>query len=230
MELAMGKLIRTDLSEQIFETLRYRITNLLIAPGEKIDINALSEEFAVSPIPIREALKRLTERQLIIATPGVGYRSTEMSTKDIMDAFAFRKMLEIYVLPAAMRAVSHTRLTKLRESSISLLESDMPRQERRKAFNEMDICLHRELILGSSDNRFIGMVADIVGDLLHIARRMSWQLDQSLNEHVTIIDAWIERDELETNRTLSMHLDRSMQECLRPTVSGQEDRPQGSDE
>lgn len=214
----MGGLSRKDLSEQIFESLRQRITTLEISPGARINVNALSEEFAVSTIPIREALKRLTERQLIVVTPSVGYHATSLSTKDIMDAFAFRKILETNLLPKAMEMVSHKRLQELRDASILLIDSNMPEEEKRQAFDETDNCLHHEFILNSSENRFIRMTAGIVYYFLLIARRLRWQLDQSLQEHVGIIDAWMKGDTIETNRRLSLHLDRSMEKCLTPAV------------
>ena len=81
----VGSVDRSSLSTQIYDILRGRITSVQILPDQRLDISSLAAEFQTSAIPVREALKQLTERGLVTSVPGVGYRATTYSVSDITD-------------------------------------------------------------------------------------------------------------------------------------------------
>ena len=56
---------KSTLSEQIYQILRNDILTQKIPCGEKLTLKLLQERFQVSSTPIREALTRLTQDQLV---------------------------------------------------------------------------------------------------------------------------------------------------------------------
>ena len=80
----------------VYETLRNEIIELKLAPGSPIDETELSERFAMSRTPIREALVRLAAEGLITALTN---RTTIVSNIDFVQlgAFPFVEMFELFL-------------------------------------------------------------------------------------------------------------------------------------
>ena len=82
------------LSDRVHEYLRERIVTHEIAPGEPIRQDALAEELGVSKIPVREALARLVEANLVQALANKGFVATPLSLEELEELFALRALLE----------------------------------------------------------------------------------------------------------------------------------------
>src|SRR5262249_20114039 len=65
-------LIPVNKQERTYMILRDRIHSGSIAPLERLNIDALARELGVSPIPVREALRRLEAEGWVRFTPNVG--------------------------------------------------------------------------------------------------------------------------------------------------------------
>jgi len=65
-----------------------------LAPGEKVTEAALAKRFRVSRAPLREALVRLEERQLIERTPFSGTRVASPSLRTLQELYEIRAVLE----------------------------------------------------------------------------------------------------------------------------------------
>ena len=74
---------KQTLSEQIYQILRKDILSQRIPCGAKLTLKMLQERFEVSSTPIREALTRLTEEQLITYYSNVGVSVVSLNQTDI---------------------------------------------------------------------------------------------------------------------------------------------------
>ena len=72
-------------TEQVYEILRGELLNGGLHPGQKLKMVELTERFGVSQSVVREALTRLTEQGLLIATPQRGFRVRDLSIEDIAE-------------------------------------------------------------------------------------------------------------------------------------------------
>ena len=72
-------------TEQVYDVLRSDLLNGFLHPGQKLKMVELTERFGVSQSVIREALTRLTEQGLLIATPQRGFRVRDLSIQDIAE-------------------------------------------------------------------------------------------------------------------------------------------------
>jgi DNA-binding GntR family transcriptional regulator len=88
----------SSLSEKAFRILRQQILNGEIPPGEKLRVEALQREHALSSSPLREALNRLVAEGLVIADDHRGFRAAPMTSADLEDITRFRLIIE----PAAL--------------------------------------------------------------------------------------------------------------------------------
>jgi len=76
----------------------------VLAPGQKLRVESLKEQYGVGASPIREALSRLCALGLVTATSHRGFRVTEMSEADLADITLVRQMVETTMLE---RAIAH---------------------------------------------------------------------------------------------------------------------------
>ncbi|WP_281972920.1 GntR family transcriptional regulator [Ruegeria faecimaris] len=86
---------RQSLPDVITNDLRERILSGEMAEGEAIRQEALAEDYDVSRMPIREALKRLDAEGLVQLTNNRGAAVTRHSLSEIGEIFDLRIMLEV---------------------------------------------------------------------------------------------------------------------------------------
>lgn len=86
---------KQSLPDVIANDLRERILNGELAEGEAIRQEALAEEYDVSRMPIREALKRLNAEGLIQWANNRGGSVTKHSLNEIGEIFDLRMLIEV---------------------------------------------------------------------------------------------------------------------------------------
>src|SRR3954454_18362970 len=66
--------VRVTKQERVYQEVRERILSGAYGPGYRVVIDALAEEFEISALPVREAIRRLAAEGLVIYRPTVGAR------------------------------------------------------------------------------------------------------------------------------------------------------------
>ncbi|MFV2010458.1 MULTISPECIES: GntR family transcriptional regulator [unclassified Micromonospora] len=115
---------RLTLTDDVYETVRAQVMDHVVAPGARINIDALARDLRVSPTPVREALARLEADGLVRKRPLVGYTATPLLTRDEFDELVeMRLILET----AAARRVA-ARSARAEPAAIDLLReaADLP--------------------------------------------------------------------------------------------------------
>jgi DNA-binding GntR family transcriptional regulator len=87
------------LAEKAFASLHGAILNGELMPGQRLLIEELAEQLEMSPMPIREALRRLDAVGLVEQVPHRGARVAELSVEDLAEVYEARLALE----PLAVR-------------------------------------------------------------------------------------------------------------------------------
>jgi len=85
-----------------FDLLRRDIVNGVFAPGDPLRLSALSDRYKVSATPLREALSRLEEKRLVVASRNRGWRVAPVSLDQLEDIAAARLALERALLQDSM--------------------------------------------------------------------------------------------------------------------------------
>jgi DNA-binding GntR family transcriptional regulator len=97
---------RQSSPEIIVESLRRAIIEGQLSPGESLGQENLAKHFAVSRIPIREALRQLESEGWIVLQPNRGARVTTLSAAEVREIYEVRASLEATALRLA--APHHT--------------------------------------------------------------------------------------------------------------------------
>lgn len=94
-------------TEDVYQHVRTLILENTIAPGERVNIDALARELRVSQTPVREAMKRLEGDHLVVSSPGKGYRTSPLiGLERLRELFEFRLLVDVW----AARSVAVNRL------------------------------------------------------------------------------------------------------------------------
>lgn len=101
---ASGGATHRTLAEKAFGMLHGAIVSGALRPGERLPIEDLAAATGMSPMPIREALRRLDGVGLVENVPHRGARVADLSVEDLKEVYDSRLMLE---RPAIGRAAEN---------------------------------------------------------------------------------------------------------------------------
>lgn len=183
-----------------------------LAPGARLNIDALSVELGVSPTPLREALVRLTAERLVSFVPFKGYSVTPVLTlRRLGELMYVRRRLEV---DAARQAATRVVLPQLRRmerelETIAALRPE-PRFRDFRRYNEHDRVFH-ELLVGAADNTVLLETYQSLSAHVQLARlyhgRGEIDYTESLAEHRRIYAALASREPDAAATAVQAHID-----------------------
>ena len=86
--------LHRSLSRAVYADIRADILAGRYEPGAKLSPRTIATEHQVSLSVVREALTRLTERDLVVATPQLGFSVVELDIADVRDISRLRILIE----------------------------------------------------------------------------------------------------------------------------------------
>lgn len=144
---------RSVLSDEIHEMIKAMIFSHEIAPGQRVNIDALAVRLEVSQTPIREALARLESEGLIAKEPLKGFSATPLLTlKEFDDLFQFRLLIEPWAAEQAAKNVDSV--------GAAALKAEMHSAQTALKFKDVD----QVEALTEHDARFHGLVSRMSGN------------------------------------------------------------------
>ncbi len=201
---------KKSLSDQIYDALIMRITNLSYLPGEKINLDSLKAEFHVSTAPIREALQRLVKDNLIIIKPRVGFYVVDLTEKEVKELYDARKALETYSLRLSVQRMNEKDILDMEEQFMELEKAiKVHRTIEEIPLNTcqmLDMRLHNDMIIQASENKYIIDFYASLNNFSSIIRHFVFRVDEDTREHLAILDAMKKHDKSRAEELLVMHL------------------------
>jgi len=204
--------IKENLVDQLYEYVKECIVNVRLRPGERINMQKLATEFGVSQTPVREMLKKLSEDGLIKIVPRVGYYVVDLSAKDIREVYDLRRILEIYALESAVRNISKKKLQELKEN-MKKLQREINEEKKNKKFRQLDREFHWSIIQSSPNVRLHKLFSQIY-NIVILTQHINQRVDESLKEHITLVDAVMKRDIDKAKEILKTHINNSKEEVI----------------
>lgn len=108
------KASRPPKQESVYREIRARIQRGRYGPGYRLVIDQLARDFAVSAIPVREAVWRLEAERLVAHTPHVGFQVVAQDPRVTADTLELLAVLEGYAARLAAPGHTHETLEELR--------------------------------------------------------------------------------------------------------------------
>lgn len=94
------------MQEHVLALIRESITSGALHPGSQLIQEDLAHEFAVSRVPVREALRALTAEGLVEHFPHRGFFVAELSVADLAEVYRLRALIERDVLLKAAALIT----------------------------------------------------------------------------------------------------------------------------
>lgn len=162
---------RSVLSDETYKMVKAMVFSHEIAPGQKVNIDALSLRLEVSQTPIREALARLESDGLIAKEPLKGYSATNLLTvKEFDDLFKFRLLIEPWAAEQAAKHIDAMGKAQLRaEMQIANDALKFDNDGKIEALTEHDARFH-SLITKMSGNESLHQAFERTHCHLHLFR------------------------------------------------------------
>jgi DNA-binding GntR family transcriptional regulator len=105
---------RTNLNEQVYETLRARILARNPGPSAKLSLHELATELGVSRSPVHHALTRLVSEGLLSVKARRGYYVTPVTAKALEEGYDVRVALELHAAELTVGKLSREKLARFR--------------------------------------------------------------------------------------------------------------------
>jgi len=201
------EVVNKSLLEQILEILRERITGFKLKPGTRINIDELAREFKVSKTPVRDALNKLIEKNLVEVNPRVGYYVKNLTKKEIEEICELRRVLETYALRKANFNNSDKEKLKALMQKIDQAERVYKKKGDRHLFDETDRELHG-MIIQKSENRYLKKVFLQLFDLINLLQHTHQRVMSSIEEHRKLIRAILDGNYEDAQKILIDHLSK----------------------
>jgi DNA-binding GntR family transcriptional regulator len=125
---ASEPIVTTSLADEIAFRVETAILDGLYPPGSRLPQEELCERFAVSRTPVREALRKLQAKNLVVVVPNKGATVRRLSRKELLDIYDVRAELEGYSCELAAARITDRCVTELDqaqnelEAAVSLLD------------------------------------------------------------------------------------------------------------
>ena len=173
----------------------------------------LTEEFDVSRTPVMDALKKLSQEELVTEKSGRGYYVVRLTHQKLNEIYDLRKMFETHALNRAIEKIPRNKLLVLKEG-MENIRGETNEKEKFIQFMKKDWILHASIIENSHNEtlkRFYGQIYDLV----RISQNLYRATEQGLKEHMAIVEALLEESFPRAKRALETHLDNSHQRALK---------------
>jgi DNA-binding GntR family transcriptional regulator len=206
-----------NLDHKIYREMRSMIFGRQLKHGEKIYQEKLAEALGVSRTPVVSALKKLEQERLITAVPRRGFYVRRFSQEEMIRIFELREVLEGLAARRAAQRVTENQIRKLQGFFKGFAVSDRPGDIEKYA--EEDRRFHHLLIKIGGDELLSGILETysvvtfsyLVGFIGGLVRTPQ----ETLPEHLAIIEALVRKDPEKAEQAARLHLKRSWEKLSR---------------
>jgi len=211
------------LADRAYDLIADAIVRGELKPDTRISEAALAKQFRISRGPLREALRRLEGRSLVVVRPNAGARVVSLSTRDVVELYEIRESLESLACQLATERMSDADLDAL-EALLFEHERD-PSAGRASSRRAAAPDFHTAVIRGSGSNQLINLLCGELFDLMRVYRYRSsgeqGRTETAFREHGEIVAAMRARDGDRAAMLMREHIKKSRTNILRHEASAE---------
>ncbi len=213
---ASGPPAVTFLSDEAFYRIRDMIVSLRLRPGAPLSERWLMQELALGRTPIREALRRLADQNLVKVYPRRGIFVSNVDIRDLRSISEVRTELE----GAAARLAAERATPEERQTATALIgELDASRGETdERQLIHFDQQIHRHTHRWSHN----GFLEATLDEYFALSLRLWWlvldrvtRLDEAVQEHRELLEAIRDGDAERAEKVVRRHVTGFEQEIRR---------------
>ena len=178
-------------------------------PGQKLKEEEIAMRLGISRPPIREAFKALETEGLVVRKPRRGVFVSEMSAKDVWEAYTLKAALYEMAAELAMDTISATQISDLDAVVRQMEECTKMEPVDLLQYQEYHQNFHSEIMIISGHDRLKKISASIhnqIGRFSYRSLQNKSHLQSSVRYHRQIIDAIKAKDKTRACRLMKEHV------------------------
>jgi len=205
-----------NLDQKVYSQLKTMILDQNLKSGSKIFQEKLAEDLGISRTPLVNALKKLEQEQLITAIPRKGFYVREFSKEEMVYIFELREVLEGLAARRAALRISASQIQKLQNLFTGLKTAEATGSVEKYA--KEDRRFHNYLINIGGDDLLSNMLETYsvitFSYLVKFRGGLVRPPQETLPEHLAIVEAIIRRDPEMAEQAVRLHFMRSREKLL----------------
>jgi len=178
-------------------------------PGQQLKEEEIATRLDISRPPVREAFKMLEAEGLVIRKPRRGVFVTEMTEKDVWEAYTLKAALYEMAMELAMNSIDKSQIQKL-EAVVRRMEACVAAEPvDLLQYQEHHQSFHNLIMFISGHDRLKKISASIhnqVSRFSYKSLQNTEHLNSSVRYHRRIIKAVIVRDKISACRLMKEHV------------------------
>lgn len=197
-------------SDQIYEYLRRSIVRLELQPGAPLQEKDIAERFEVSRTPVREALQRLAEEDLVDILPHSGTWVSRISLAVAEEGFVLRRALEVESVRRAAELITEEESARLAASIVRM--RTIVQEGRLGDYLEEDDAFHSAIARISAYPRiwkFITLAKVHLDRMRQLSAPVPGHLAEVTEQHDAIAQALQRQNAMQAELAMRIHLDSS---------------------
>lgn len=201
------------IADKVYEHLRHEVMIGSLTPGVWLREQELASRLSVSRTPVREAVRRLAQEQLLEVEPNRGVRVREVSVQEALDAYDVRELLEGM---AARLCAEHASPKQLQDLEKRLVSIDKAPSHDYVRQISADIAFHAAVARASGNASLTYTLETLNTYILRfkIITRDRNQETSTQAQHQTIMKALLDRDPQAAEQAMQAHI-RSFKAVLK---------------
>jgi DNA-binding GntR family transcriptional regulator len=208
---------KQTLSEQIYQILRHDILTQEIKSGQKLTLQSLKDRFNVSHTPIREALTRLLEDDLVKYYSNVGVTVVSLTAHDAQEIFQLIGDLDCLALQYSsngpFKQAMQDELDKIIVQSTKYIQ-----KKQLKLWRELSDHFHLVFYKYANNSRLENAAQKLRAQftlLSNLYQLENKNVDKIQQEHEMIYQAVKARDTSKAIMLMRQHLDNDMSYAIK---------------
>jgi len=192
------------LVQAVAERLRESILLGRLEPGARLRQDSLAEEFQVSRIPVREALRLLSAEGLVDLHPQRGARVSELSLAALEELYLLGELVEGAATEMAVARMTDAELRRIEQCHEQMTKPGISATE----WHQLNRSFHELLVAPAERPRFSRIANEVRANTRRYVRpylELMGGIERWDDDHAQIVDACRRKDAAEARLLVERH-------------------------
>ena len=207
LKIERGLLERQTAAGYVADSLRAAIQTGALSDGTELNQVALAEQFGISRVPVREALRALEAEGWVTAMPHRRAVVQAVSPERIQETFEIRALLETHLIEKVIARISDEQIVKLKKSCDRM---DQIADHQKWVAANADF--HHELLESAGSPMALELVVQLSSQVeryLRLSGETVIRESEAGREHRDIVAAVAARDVDAARRLIRTHIEHT---------------------
>ncbi len=202
---------QNTIGHSTYEKIKHDIIFGKLAPGAKLKLEALKEDYSASVSTLRETLNRLASDGFVLAEEQRGFFVTQVSKEDLTEIANLRILLECHALHQSVNngdtdwegdlVAAHHKLHRMEKQMLAGHDTE------KETWKRYDWEFHLALLRACNSHNLLALHAVLFGKYLRYQMLvLTYRGATAAEEHKAIFDAALARDADKAAHHLEQHI------------------------